>query len=134
MSNLEKYINESELQDIDPIIKMAVIHFQFESIHPFYDGNGRTGRIINILYLILEELLDLPILYLSKYIIKYKSDYYRLLQHVRDQNEWESWILFMVDAVEETAKETISLILSIKELMLAMKRALRENYKFYSQN
>ena len=96
MSNLEKYINDSEMQDCDPLIKMAMIHFQFESIHPFYDGNGRTGRIINILYLILEGLQNLPILYLSNYIIKHKADYYRLLQKVRDENLWEEWLLFMI--------------------------------------
>ena len=82
MSDLERYINEPN--DIDPLINMAIIHYQFESIHPFYDGNGRTGRIINILYLILNDLLDIPILYLSRYIIKNKADYYRLLQEVRN--------------------------------------------------
>lgn len=134
MSNLEKYINDSEMQDCDPLIKMAIIHFQFESIHPFYDGNGRTGRIINILYLILQNLQSLPILYLSNYIIKHKTDYYRFLQKVRDENLWEDWILFMVKGVEETAKETIDLVLLIKELMLDYKHRLRNNYKFYSQD
>ena len=100
MVNLEKYINNPELEDIDPLIKMAVIHFQFESIHPFYDGNGRTGRIINILYLVLQELQSLPILYLSNYIIKNKSDYYSLLQNVRDKDQWENWLLFMIQAVK----------------------------------
>ena len=134
MSNLERYINEPEMQDCDPLIKMAVIHFQFESIHPFYDGNGRTGRIINILYLILEKLQTLPILYLSNYIIKHKPDYYRLLQNVRDDNSWEEWLLFMVKAVEQTSKDTIHLIIKIKELMLSFKHRLRDNYKFYSQD
>lgn len=134
MSNLEKYINDSKLQDCDPLIKMAIIHFQFESIHPFYDGNGRTGRIINILYLILENLQTLPILYLSNYIIKHKPDYYRLLQKVRDENLWEEWILFMIKGVEETARETTELIINIKELMLDYKHRLRDNYKFYSQD
>ncbi len=134
MSNLEKYINDSTLQDIDPLIKMAIIHFQFESIHPFYDGNGRTGRIINILYLVLEKLQSLPILYLSNYIIKHKSDYYHFLQSVRDDNSWEDWVLFMIKGVEETAKETTSLILKIKDLMLESKHILRSNYKFYSQD
>lgn len=134
MANLEKYINDSELQDCDPLIKMAIIHFQFESIHPFYDGNGRTGRIINILYLILEKLQTLPILYLSNYIIKHKADYYRYLQKVRDENLWEEWILFMIKGVEETARETIELITKIKELMLDYKHKLRDNYKFYSQD
>ncbi len=134
MSNLEKYINDSDFQDIDPLIKMAIIHFQFESIHPFYDGNGRTGRIINILYLILEDLQSLPILYLSNYIIKHKSDYYRLIQEVRDQNQWENWILFMIKGIEITSKETTELILRMKELMLKFKHRLRDNYKFYSQD
>lgn len=134
MANLEQYINDSEMQDCDPLIKMAIIHFQFESIHPFYDGNGRTGRIINILYLILEKLQSLPILYLSKYIIKHKADYYRLLQKVRDENLWEEWLLFIINGVEQTAKETIYLIIQIKELMLSYKHRLRDNYKFYSQD
>jgi len=113
---------------------MGMIHFQFESIHPFYDGNGRTGRILNILYLILENLLDLPILYLSSYIIKNKSDYYRLLQEIRDTNNWENWLIFIIKGVEETSRETIQLINSIKELMLRTKHRLRDNYKFYSQD
>jgi Fic family protein len=133
MSNLEKYINDNEMQDIDPLIKMAVIHFQFESIHPFYDGNGRTGRIINILYLIQSKLQTLPILYLSKYIIRNKSDYYRYLQKVRDEGQWEEWILFIIKGIEETSRETIELILKIKGLMLEFKYRLRNNYKFYSQ-
>ncbi|PKP51401.1 MAG: addiction module protein [Bacteroidetes bacterium HGW-Bacteroidetes-12] len=134
MANLEQYINDPEMQNCDPLIKMAIIHFQFESIHPFYDGNGRTGRIINILYLILEKRQTLPILYLSKYIIKHKADYYRFLQKIREDNLWEDWILFMLKGVEETAKETIELILKIKELMLDYKHRLRNNYKFYSQD
>lgn len=134
MTNLEQYINDSELQDIDPLIKMAIIHFQFESIHPFYDGNGRTGRIINILYLILKNLQSLPILYLSNYIIKHKADYYKYLQKVRDENVWEEWILFIIKGVEETAKETTKLILEIKNLMQNSKHQLRDNYKFYSQD
>lgn len=134
MANLERYINDAEIQDYDPLIKMAIIHFQFESIHPFYDGNGRTGRIINILYLILEKLQSLPILYLSNYIIKRKADYYRYLQKVRDENLWEDWILFMIHGVEQTARETIDLIVKIKELMLDYKHRLRDNYKFYSHD
>ena len=134
MSNLERYINDSKMQDCDPLIKMAVIHFQFESIHPFYDGNGRTGRIINILYLILANLQSLPILYLSNYIIKHKADYYRLLQNVREENLWEDWLLFMIKGVEATAIETIELIIKMKELMLDYKHRLRGNYKFYSQD
>jgi Fic family protein len=134
MANLERYINDAEMQDCDPLIKMAIIHFQFESIHPFYDGNGRTGRIINILYLILEKLQSLPILFLSNYIIKNKADYYRLLQKIRDENLWEEWLLFIISGVEQTAKEMIELIIKIKELMLDYKHRLRDNYKFYSQD
>ena len=134
MSNLESFINDPAFYDVDPLIKMAIIHFQFESIHPFYDGNGRTGRIVNILYLILEKLQTLPILYLSNYIIRHKTDYYQLLQEVRDNNAWEEWILFMIKGIEETSKETIALIIKIRELMLDYKNKLRNNYKFYSQD
>ena len=134
MTNLERFINSHEMCDYDPIVKMAIIHFQFESIHPFYDGNGRTGRIINILYLILEKLQNLPILYLSSYIIKNKSDYYRLLQEVREKNNWEEWLLFIIKGVEQTSMETIELIIQIRELMMNFKYTLRDNYKFYSQD
>jgi Fic family protein len=134
MTNLEKFINDKESSDFDPLVKMAIIHYQFESIHPFYDGNGRTGRIINILYLIQERLQDLPILYLSSYIIKNKSAYYRLLQEVRTKNNWEEWLLFMIKAVDQTSRETIDLIIKIRELMMKYKRSLRDNYKFYSQD
>ncbi|MEB2778924.1 Fic family protein [Algoriphagus sp. C2-6-M1] len=133
MSNLEKFINQPELSDYDPLVKMAMIHFQFESIHPFYDGNGRTGRIINILYLILCGLQNLPILYLSSHIIRNKTDYYRLLQSVRENGDWESWLSYMIQGVEEIARETIVLIENLKVLMAEMKNQLRNNYKFYSQ-
>lgn len=130
MSNLEKYINTQELQDIDPLIKMAIIHHQFESIHPFYDGNGRTGRIISILYLVMNDLLDLPILYLSRYITHNKSEYYRLIQEIRDTapdnfNVWKEWIVFMLKGVEETAIETIRLVKSISALMAKYKSILK---------
>ncbi|MBV5315547.1 MAG: Fic family protein [Prolixibacteraceae bacterium] len=134
MSNLEKFMNDPSICDYDPIVKMAIIHYQFESIHPFYEGNGRTGRIINILYLILEKLQSLPILYLSNYIIENKSDYYRLLQHLRDDENWEEWLLFMIHGIEKTSRETIDLIIQIKELMMNYKHKLRDNYKFYSQD
>jgi Fic family protein len=134
MTNLERFINENEICDYDPLVKMAIIHYQFESIHPFYDGNGRTGRIINVLYLIIQGLQNLPILYLSNYIIRNKSDYYRLLQGVRESNNWEEWLLFMITGVEITSKETISLIIQIRDLMLQFKYNLRNNYKFYSQD
>jgi Fic family protein len=113
---------------------MAIIHFQFESIHPFYDGNGRTGRIVNILYLVLNELLEIPILYLSRYIIKNKAEYYKHLQKVRNEGSWESWLIFMITGVEEIANETSSLIREIRIQMSTMKNELRNNYKFYSQD
>lgn len=116
MKNLEEYLNLDD-DGIDPLIKMGVLHYQFESIHPYYDGNGRTGRIINILYLIMKGLLDIPILYLSSYIIKEKKDYYRLLSEIRNKNNWEEWILYILNGVEETAKQTTALIKKIKELL-----------------
>ncbi|NEN24499.1 Fic family protein [Cryomorpha ignava] len=135
MVNLESFINNDDLTDWDPLVKMAVLHHQFESIHPFYDGNGRTGRIINILYLVKEGLLNLPILYLSRYINRNKADYYRLLQKVRTENAWEEWILFILDGVEETALQTIKIIEGIKNLMKSHKERIRtELPKIYSQD
>jgi Fic family protein len=125
MSNLEQFINDDSISDIDPLIKMAIIHHQFESIHPFYDGNGRTGRIVNILYLVTKKLLDLPILYLSRYIIHNKSDYYHLLQSVRNTNDWEKWVIFILKGVEQTAEETIVLVKQISSLMLNYKHKIR---------
>lgn len=134
MNNLEQFINNEELSNLDPLIKMAIIHHQFESIHPFYDGNGRTGRIINILYLVKRGLLETPILYLSRYINKNKSEYYRLLQSVRDSGSWESWILYLLDGVEQTSRQTIRLIFEIRDLMLFQKHKLRSDLpKVYSQ-
>jgi Fic family protein len=135
MANLEQFINDETMMDADPLIKMAIIHHQFESIHPFYDGNGRTGRIINILYLVQKGLLHLPVLYLSRYIIRHKNDYYRLLQKVRDTNDWEEWILYMLTGVEQTAMESIELIGSIKKLMQQYKQTVRNELpKLYSQD
>ena len=134
MQNLEEFINNEERLPIDHLIKMALFHFQFESIHPFYDGNGRTGRILNILYLIQYQLLDTPILYLSKYIIQHKNQYYQLLQHVRDTGEWEEYICYMLTAVTETAKDTLEKVKKLKTAMADYKVILRENYKFYSQD
>lgn len=130
MFNIEEFINNNELCDCDPLIKMAIIHHQFESIHPFYDGNGRTGRIINILYLVVNELLDLPILYLSRYITRNKARYYQLIQAIRDKDgdnskEWEEWILFILQGVEQTAEETIELVKNISVLMANYKSILR---------
>jgi Fic family protein len=134
MGNLEKYINDESFSEVDPLIKMAVVHYQFESIHPFYDGNGRTGRIINILYLVQKGLLNIPVLYLSRYIIERKNDYYRLLQAVRDGNAWAEWVLFMLDGVERTSRQTIRIVQSIGEAMLDYKHRIREKMKFYSQD
>jgi len=135
MGNLEKFINDNEFSDLDPLIKMAVIHYQFESIHPFYDGNGRTGRIINILYLVLQGLLDIPVLYLSRYIIRTKMDYYKVLQGVRENDDWESMILYLLKGVEVTSIQTIQLVSDIKNLMQETKHKLREELpKIYSQD
>lgn len=134
MKNLENYINDASISDVDVLIKMAVIHYQFESIHPFYDGNGRTGRIINILYLVLNGLLDIPILYLSQYIITNKSEYYRLLQAVRDKNDWEAWVLYMLKGIESTSRHTLLIIQNIRNLMKEYKHEIRKNFKFYSQD
>lgn len=133
MSNLEQFINDDHLSQLDPLIKMAIIHHQFESIHPFYDGNGRTGRIINILYLVITGLLDLPILYLSRYVTHNKGEYYRLIQAIRDKNtdnaaEWEAWILFMLKGVEVTAEDTISLVKNIGRLMAEYKNVIRPDF------
>lgn len=135
MNNLEQFINDDTLSDADPLIKMAVIHHQFESIHPFYDGNGRTGRIINILYLVKLGLLDTPVLYLSRYINQNKSEYYRLLQVVRDTNTWEPWIVYILEGVEQTSRQTTRLIQGMRDLMQKYKHKMREELpKIYSQD
>jgi Fic family protein len=115
LKNLEEYIHAEDT--VDPLIKLALIHYQFETIHPFTDGNGRTGRIVNILYLLFKDLLDLPVLYLSKHIIERKSDYYRLLRSVTESGEWEPWILYVLEAVEQTALHTRDKVLAIRDLM-----------------
>lgn len=130
MGNLEEFINNPDMSELDPLIKMAIIHHQFESIHPFYDGNGRTGRIVNILYLVVTDLLDLPILYLSRYITHNKREYYKLIQAIRDKSsdnskEWENWIIFMLKGVESTSSDTIGLIKGISQLMKKDKEILR---------
>lgn len=135
LTNLERFINDDAMLDADPLVKMAVIHHQFESIHPFYDGNGRAGRILNILYLVAQELLDIPVLYLSRYIITTKDDYYRLLQAVRDEQDWESWLLYMLHGIEVTSRQTIALIAEIKRLMQEYKHGIRSGLpKIYSQD
>ena len=135
MQNLVDFMNDDEMSDLDPLIKMAIIHHQFESIHPFYDGNGRTGRIINILYLVVKDLLNLPILYLSRFVIQQKGEYYRLLQQTRVTDNWEEWILFMVRGVEVTALETIELVKGVKKIMLEQKHLFRSSLpRIYSQD
>lgn len=114
LANWERFMHEA--RDLDPLVRLAVGHYQFEAIHPFVDGNGRTGRIINILFLIQEELLNLPILYLSRHIIANKSDYYRLLLEVTRGQAWEAWVLFILAAVEETARWTTAKIGAVREL------------------
>jgi Fic family protein len=132
LSNMEKFINLED--EIPHLIKMAIQHYQFESIHPFYDGNGRTGRILNILYLIMTGLLEQPILFLSGYIIETKSEYYRLLQEVRTNNKWEDWILYILKGVEITAEATIKQVTEINTLFEQTKdKAKKEFPKLYSK-
>ncbi len=133
MSELETYINTPQAHD--PLISMALIHLQFESIHPFPDGNGRIGRILNVLYLVQQGLLDIPVLYLSRYVIRTKDDYYRLLQTVREEGRWEDWIIYMLNGVTETAETTLGLVDAIRSQMVDMKQRMRNELpKLYSQD
>lgn len=133
LANLETYINEDD-DDVDHLIKLAVLHYQFEVIHPFYDGNGRTGRIVNVLYLVLKGLLESPILYLSSFIIRNKPAYYRLLQEVRTHDNWEEWILYILTGIEQTAAETLFLIRKINQEAEAMSAEIQARLpKIYSQ-
>jgi Fic family protein len=134
MSDLERFVNEDDLFTADPLVKMALIHHRFESIHPFYDGNGRSGRIVNVLYLVKQQLLDIPVLYMSRHIIRTKTDYYRLLQAVREDDAWEDWVVYMLTAVEETAREGIATVNAIKDALFDYKHRIRAQYKFYSQD
>ncbi len=132
LRNYELYINEED--DVPQLIKMAVQHYQFESIHPFYDGNGRTGRIINVLYIIMAGLLENPVLFLSGYIIDNKSDYYRLLQEVRTKHNWEAWILFILNGIESTANETIAQVSKINKLFEQTRKLVqKKTTKIYSK-
>lgn len=134
MVDLERFINDEKYMDLDPLIRMALIHHQFESIHPFPDGNGRIGRIINVLFLVQQELLDTPILYLSRYITQNKDQYYNLLQTTRDTGSWEEWLLYMIRAVEQISLETIKLISGVRDAMADYKLKIRDKYRFYSQD
>jgi Fic family protein len=104
---------------VDPLIKMAMLHYQFEAIHPFTDGNGRTGRILNVLYMCKEKLIDLPVIYISKYILEYKNDYYRFLKEVTENGNWEHWTLYMLEAVNQTASLTLKKVNAIYESYIA---------------
>ncbi len=135
MRALERFINMDELCALDPLIKMALIHHQFESIHPFPDGNGRIGRILNVLYLTRVGLLEIPVLYLSRHITRTKGDYYRLLQNVRTDGAWEEWVLYVLEAVAETAKTTLVLVEGMRAQMAGVKKRLRDELpSLYSQD
>lgn len=132
LANWERFLHNET--DLDPLVRMAVGHYQFEAIHPFTDGNGRTGRVLNTLYLIQEGLLNLPILYLSRYIIAHRSDYYRLLMDVTREQAWEPWLLYMLSAVEETARWTSAKIAAIRSLSEHTTQFVREQLpKTYSR-
>lgn len=133
MANLIDFLHAED--DLNPIVRMAIAHHQFESIHPFYDGNGRTGRILNLLILQKEGLLDLPVLYLSRYITTTKGEYYRLLQDTRDKGLWKEWCLYMVRGVSMTARSEIALVKSLRDLMQETKGKIRSRLeKIYSQD
>ncbi|SDU30556.1 Fic family protein [Verrucomicrobium sp. GAS474] len=135
MGNFVEHMNRDEAGDPDPLIRMAILHYQFESIHPFYDGNGRTGRILNLLHLVQHRLLDLPVLYLSSYIVRHKEAYYSGLQAIREKEDWEGWILFMLMAIEATALETLITVQHIKNLIAETKLRLRTELPgIYSQD
>ncbi|MBL1274882.1 MAG: Fic family protein [Ectothiorhodospiraceae bacterium] len=132
LGNWEKFIHD-EQSSLDPLVVMAVAHYQFEAIHPFLDGNGRTGRVLNILYLIEKDLLTLPVLYLSRYIVQHKIDYYRLLTGVTRDDDWQPWLLFMLQAVAETAQWTTAKIAAIRELIATTSSHIRDRLpKIYS--
>jgi Fic family protein len=133
LSNFIDHYNQNE-QDLNPLINLAILHYQFESIHPFYDGNGRTGRILNIIYLIINGLIEKPILYLSTYIIQNKSEYYRLLNQTNKTGSWEDWILFMLRAVEFTAVQTMDRIIKIRNLLeKTLIKVQQESPKIYQK-
>jgi Fic family protein len=125
LANWERYLHETP--DIDPLVRMAVGHYQFEAIHPFIDGNGRTGRVLNLLYLVDQGLLDIPVLYLSRHIIRHKADYYRLLLEVSSQGAWEPWLLYMLTAVTQTARWTTQKITAVRGLMQTTAERIRRD-------
>lgn len=133
LKNIEDFINTKN-DDLDPLVKMAIIHYQFEAIHPFYDGNGRTGRIINILFLLKEKILESPVFYMSRYIIEHKNEYYRNLRNVTEKGDWENWILYILDAVEEASKDTQNKLDQLCNLMKETEDLIKEKKpKLYSK-
>ena len=133
LGNLEHFIHAED--DFDPLVKMAVMHYQFEAIHPFDDGNGRTGRIINLLYLVQAGLLDIPVLFLSRYIMANKPQYYALLRGVTEQQAWEPWVLYMLDAIISTAQQTHDQVTRIRSLMEEVRqRVQKEAPSIYSKD
>jgi Fic family protein len=134
LTALEKFINDPELSPLDPLVKMALIHYQFEAIHPFDDGNGRTGRIVNALYLVQQELLSQPVLYLSSYIVKYKTEYYQLLRGITEKENWHDWIMYMLTALIETAQLTTkkirTMLLLKEEFEKQMKEVLGSSFNY----
>lgn len=134
LTALEQFINDAEISPLDPLVKMALIHYQFEAIHPFADGNGRTGRIVNALYLVQQELLLHPVLYLSSYIVKYKTEYYQLLRGVTEKNNWHDWIMYILTALIETAQLTTkkirSMLLLKEEFEKRMKDVLGSSFSY----
>ncbi|WP_028670534.1 protein adenylyltransferase Fic [Saccharospirillum impatiens] len=135
LANWENYLHNilQAEDDTDPLIKMAISHYQFEAIHPFHDGNGRTGRIVNVLYLIEQQLLTLPILYLSRYIVQHKSDYYRLLNHVTRTGDWQEWIIFILKGIEQVSSWTCKKIAAMRELITQTEQHVKHQLpKLYS--
>jgi Fic family protein len=133
MHSIEQEMNDPPADGLDPLVRMAVLHHRLESVHPFYDGNGRTGRIVNVLYLVKEGLLDLPVLYLSRHIVRTKSEYYRLLQEVRESGQWSEWVRYMLTAVAESARDGIRTVQEIRDALLTTKHEVRR-FPFYSQD
>lgn len=136
LKNWEDFLHTDATESpFDPLVRMAILHYQFEAIHPFTDGNGRTGRVLNSLFLVQEGLLNQPILYLSRYIIAHKHDYYRLLQNVTRRGAWEEWLLFILRGIEETARWTIGKIEAMRKLTVELSTYLRQQFpKLYSRD
>jgi Fic family protein len=126
LAALERFINDTESSSLDPLVKMAFIHYQFEAIHPFVDGNGRTGRIVNVLYLVQQQLLSQPVLYLSSYVVRYKAEYYQLLRGVTEKNNWHDWVMYLLTALIETAQLTTKKIRNMLSLKDEFEKQMRQ--------